>query len=56
MGCQILVDAYIEKITKDFNVFNNKLKQQLIIKEIIEWFQFISMITLPIIIYTYYYL
>lgn len=56
MGCQILVDAYIEKITTDFNKFNNKLKQQLIIKKIIEWFQFISMITLPIIIYTYYYL
>ena len=56
MGCQILVEAYTEKITTDFNKFNNKLKQVLFVKKLIEWLQFMSMISVPIIIYTYYYL
>ena len=51
MGCQILVDTYIEKITYDFNKFNNRLKMFILIKKIIEWFQFISLIVLMIIMY-----
>jgi len=51
MGCQILVDTYIEKITYDFNKFNNRVKLYILIKKIIEWFQFISLIILLIIMY-----
>ena len=52
MGCQILVDNYIEKITYDFNKFNNRLKIFILLKKVIEWFQFISMIILLIFIYS----
>lgn len=52
MGCQILVDNYIEKITDDFNNFNNRLKIFILVKKVIEWFQFISMIILLIFIYS----
>ena len=52
MGCQILVDNYIEKITNDFNNFNNRLKIFILVKKVIEWFQFISMIILLIFIYS----
>ena len=52
MGCQILVDNYIEKITDDFNNFNNRLKIFILVKKVIEWFQFISMIILIIFIYS----
>ena len=51
MGCQILVDTYIKRITYDFNKFNNRLKIFILIKKIIEWFQFISLIILMIIMY-----
>jgi len=44
MGCQILVDTYIEKITFDFNKLNFKLTKLILFKNIIEWFQFISII------------
>lgn len=56
MGHIILIDTYIKKITIDFNRFYNRQKQILIIQKFIEWFQFMSMILVPIIIYTYYYL
>ena len=51
MGCQILVDTYIEQITSDFNKFINKVKKIILFKKFIEWFQFISLIIIIIYIY-----
>tara|TARA_Y100001958_G_C21212221_1_gene537839 strand:- start:910 stop:1824 length:915 start_codon:yes stop_codon:yes gene_type:complete len=51
MGCQILVDNYINKITEDFNKFSYRVKIFIFIKKILEWFQFISLIIILILIY-----
>lgn len=55
MGCQILVDNYIEKITKDYNNFTNRLKIFMKIKQIIEFLQSVSIIIMiTVVIYQFY--